>query len=164
MDVELWMEEVNGQTRRKLNYSFFEKKLKTPYCVMKSSAMPASSKISILSQDLIRRMMNCSETVSQSERDSIVNKYIDRLVTSGYNKDQVREIVESGLLGYERKLERARKNKIPLHRPAVKVYCRWRLVGCTGSRRVYTDMFGAGGFSSSGRTLKKLERCLQREM
>lgn len=28
----------------------------------------------------------------------------------------------------------------------------------------YTDVFGAGGFSSSGRTLKKLVRSLQREM
>ena len=118
LDVELWMEEVTGQRRKKINYSFFEEKLKTPYCVMRLSAMPASSKISILSQDLVRRMMNCSETVPQSERNGIVNLYIDRLVTSGYDKNQVREIIESGLLGYEKKLERARKAKIPLHRPA----------------------------------------------
>ena len=119
LDMELWMEEVKGQNRKKINYSFFEKKLNTPYCVMRSSAMSASSKISTLSQDLIRRMMNCSETVPQSERDGIVNDYIDRLMVSGYEKDQVREIVESGLLGYERKLKRARKSNMPLHRPAL---------------------------------------------
>ena len=68
---------------------------------------------------MIRRMMkNCSETVPQSERDGIVNDYIDRLMVSGY-ENQVREIVESGLLGYEGKLERARKSNIPLHRPAL---------------------------------------------
>ena len=118
LDMELWMEEVKGQNRKKLNYSFFEKKLKSPYFVMMSSAMSASAKISTLSQDLIKRMMNCSETVPQSERDGIVNDYIDRLMVSGY-ENQVREIVESGLLGYEGKLERARKSNIPLHRPAL---------------------------------------------
>ena len=87
------MEKVEGQTREKANFSFFEKKMKSPYCVMKTSAMPASSKISILSQDLVRRMQNCSESVPQAERDEVVNLYIDRLAVSGYNKEQIKEIV-----------------------------------------------------------------------
>lgn len=34
----------------------------------------------------------------------------------------------------------------------------------TGGSRWSTDVLGAGGFSSSGRTLKKLVRSVQREM
>ena len=118
LDVKLWMEDVKGQTRKKVNFSFFEKEMKSPFCVMKTSAMPASSKISILSQDLVRRMQNCSEKVPQTERDQVVDLYIDRLAVSGYDKEQIKEIVESGLKGYERKLDRSRKSGVPLHRPA----------------------------------------------
>ena len=46
---------------------------------MKSSAMSEKSKIQILSQDLIRRMLNICDTVPQTERNKIVNDYTDRL-------------------------------------------------------------------------------------
>ena len=114
LDCELFMD----KSTHKINYSFFEKSMKTPFCVMKNSAMSEKSKISILSQDLIRRMQNTSETISESERINVIDNYIDRLLVSGYSVDQIREIVESGLKGYTRKLNRSSKTGIPLHRPA----------------------------------------------
>ena len=118
LDTELFMEDVPGQKRQKINFSFFEKKMKTPFCILKDSAMAERSKISILSQDLIRRMLNTSETIPDSERVEIIDNYIDRLVVSGYCPAQVKEIVESGLTGYERKVQRAKKSGLPLHRSA----------------------------------------------
>ena len=94
LDTQLWMEDVPGQKRQKINFSFFEKSMKTPFCIMKDSAMAERSKISILSQDLIRRMLNTSETVPDRERVEIIDTYIDRLVVSGYCPAQVKEIVE----------------------------------------------------------------------
>ena len=114
LDCEMFMEKKTN----KINYSFFEKKMKTPFCVMKESAMSEKSKVSILSQDLIRRMQNTSEKVPESERIKIIDNYIDRLLVSGYKTEQIKEIVESGLKGYIRKLNRAIKSGIPLHRPA----------------------------------------------
>ena len=114
LDCQIFMDKSTYQ----IEYSFFEKSMKTPFCVMKNSAMSEKSKISILSQDLIRRMQNTGQTISESERISIIDNYIDRLLVSGYNVEQIREIVESGLKGYLRKLNRAIKSGIPLHRPA----------------------------------------------
>ena len=116
LDFELWME--NSEVGKFLRYSFYEKPMKTPYCIMKSSAMSEKSKIQILSQDLIRRMLNTCESVSQKEKNEIVDKYTNRLFRSGYSKKQVREIIVSGLTGYEKKVNKAAKEKIPLHRPA----------------------------------------------
>ena len=92
--------------------------MKTPYCIMEQSAMAIKSKITTLSQDLIRRMLNTGDSISQCERDKVVEQFITRLKVSGYSDKQVREIIESGLKGYESKKERAEKDDRPLYRAA----------------------------------------------
>ena len=114
LDFEMWMEE------NKIRYSFFEKAMKTPYCIMEPSAMAIKSKISILAQDLIRRMLNTEPDISQPERNEIVENFIKRLQISGYSVKQVKEIIESGLKGYESKKERSEKEGKPLYRAAKK--------------------------------------------
>ena len=122
LDLEIWFEEreerkeVEG--RRKIIYRFYEKPMNTPYSIMKASAMPEGGKIASLSQDVVRRMQNTSEMLGQQERNEIVNKYISKLTTSGYKEKQVKEIIENGLKGYERKLSKARKDGREIHREA----------------------------------------------
>ena len=121
LDFRLWMDQgqdQGGKNKDKVMYSFFEKEMASPYCIMEKSAMPESTKVSSLAQDLVRRMTNTTEMVTQQERDSIVEDYILKLARSGYNKKQRREIIESGLKGYETKLEKAAKSGNPLHRSA----------------------------------------------
>ena len=101
-----------------MNFSFFQKSIKTPFVVMKDSAMGQSQKISILSIDLLRRLSNCSETVEMSEKVQIIDDYTETLSVSGYSKREIKEIIESGLTGFVRKVERLRKAGIPFHRPA----------------------------------------------
>ena len=62
--------------------------------------------------------MNLCDEVSQEERNKAVDSYTDRLIRSGYSISQVRDIIVSGLTGYERKKLKATKEKAPLHRPA----------------------------------------------
>ena len=64
------------------------------------------------------RMMNLCDKVSQEERNKAVDSYTDRLIRSGYSISQVRDIIVSGLTGYERKKLKAAKEKAPLHQPA----------------------------------------------
>ena len=118
LDCELWMEPAQGQKRQKLNFSFFQKSMKTPFVVMKDSAMGQSQKISILSNDLLRRLSNCSETVEMSEKVQIIDDYTETLSVSGYEENEIKEIIESGLTGFVRKVERLRKAGVPFHRPA----------------------------------------------
>ena len=87
LDFEMWLEDG------KINYSFFEKSMKTPYCIMKDSAMAIKSKITILAQDLIRRMLNTGVEICQIERNAIVESFIQRLKISEYADKQIKEIV-----------------------------------------------------------------------
>ena len=112
LDFNLYLED--GELR----YSYFEKEMKTPFCITEKSAMCERSKMSILSNDLIRRCMNTCEKTSQEDKNMMVEEYIDRLKASGYNRKQVREVITSGLTGYTSKVRRAELEERPLHRPA----------------------------------------------
>ena len=109
---------MEGQRRQKVNFSFYDKPMKTHFCVMKDSAMSEKSKISILSNDLIWRMLSCNKTIPDTERIEIINKFIDRLLVSNYSSDQIKEIIESGLTGYQRKVDASNKLGVLLHRSA----------------------------------------------
>ena len=109
-------QETEITSRSRILYSFFEKNMNSPFCILEKSALPESTKFSSLSQDLIRRMLHTSEIVSQQERNIIIEKYVNKLTISGYRQDQVKKIVEAGLRGYQAKLEKARKSGVKLHR------------------------------------------------
>ena len=117
LDFAMWIEE-GGEQKGKIKYTFYEKEMGSKYCIMEKGAMPENTKNSTLSQEIIRRMMNTSELVSQGDRNQIVENFIVKMRKSGYNKDQIRNIVISGLKGYQTKLERSRKEGKDLHRDA----------------------------------------------
>ena len=97
-------------------YSFYEKEMGSKYCLMEASAMSWNAKRATLAQETIRRMLNTSEMVEQSERDSIIEKFILKLERSGYNVSQRKEIITAGLKGYETKRKRAERDSKELHR------------------------------------------------
>ena len=78
--------------------------------------MSWNAKRATLAQETIRRMLNTSEMVEQSERDSIIEKFILKLERSGYNVSQRKEIITAGLKGYETKRKRAERDSKELHR------------------------------------------------
>ena len=87
----------------KISHSYYEKEMKTPYQVMARSAMGKQSKISILSNELIRRLNTVSPEIKQEEILRIVEHYIMQLKISGYSRRDCREIVVCGLVGFMRK-------------------------------------------------------------
>ena len=80
--------------------------------------MDYQTKFSILSQDLVRRLLNTKDTIPQSKRNQIIDKYTDKLFNSGYNTAQVRQIVIAGIRGYTRKVNIALQAGTDLHRSA----------------------------------------------
>ena len=64
--------------------------------------MPENMRVSTLTQEVIRRMMNTSEKIEQAERNGVVDTYGRKLVNSGYSLEQARKFIISGLTRYER--------------------------------------------------------------
>ena len=86
--------------------------------IHKSSALSEKTKVSSLSQDLIRRMKNTSESIPDKVRIDIVNEYSDQLLSSGYSPTQTQDIIEAGLKGYENLLKKCVRGEAKLHKSA----------------------------------------------
>ena len=90
-----------------LNHSFFEKAMRTPYVTMRRSAMSDNQKYSILSNDLVRRLSNINrDKITLEEMLTVIERFIQMLVTSGYDRKQSREVIVSGLRGWKSKIRR----------------------------------------------------------
>ena len=112
LDTKLWME------GSKIMYDFYEKPM-VGNCVMgKKSAIGENTKISSLSNDLVRRLKNCSEMLDNSHRVEIVDMYAQKLINSGYSWEQTVRIVTAGIKGYERKRSRCVSKGEQLHKSA----------------------------------------------
>ena len=66
----------HGEGRQKIIYSFYEKPMNSPFSILERSALPESTKMSSLTQEVVRRMANTSEDVPQEERNQIVENLI----------------------------------------------------------------------------------------
>ena len=98
--------ELKPQKVRQISYSFYSKPLASKYVILENSAASYQSKKASLAQECVRRLLNTSDDRKQEEKEQIINDYQKKLGQSGYSLEQQKEIVESGLLGYVRRIER----------------------------------------------------------
>ena len=112
LDLNIWVGEDNI-TR----YIFFEKPMASSMVIQRRSAMPENMRVSTLTQEVIRRMMNTSERLDQEERNDVIDTYARKLVNSGYSLEQSRKFIISGLTGYERRLALSMDKENPKWRP-----------------------------------------------
>ena len=113
LDTDLWIDE-NGV----IHHSYFQKSMKSPYILMKRSAISDQQRYSILSNELIRRLSNLSQEISQAERLQVVETFTTEMKNSGYERKQANEAVISGLKGFTRKVENRRKAGMNFYRTA----------------------------------------------
>ena len=89
LDCKLWLEEDGS-----LNHTYFEKDMRSQLVIPEKSAMAMSQKISILSNDLVRRLSNINvEKVEEEDKVRVVEHFITQLKNSGYDRMKAREIV-----------------------------------------------------------------------
>ena len=115
MDTNLIVDPSN-----RVFYKYFEKPTTINTTILKNTAMAENPKIQCLSNDLVRRLLNTKEELPSQYRADILNKYGVKLLTSGYEYDQVRRILMNGAKGYLSKVERRKKDGGRLHRTAAK--------------------------------------------
>ena len=88
--------------QRKIHYSYFEKEMRNQVLVMERTAMSRQSIMSIMSNELMRRLQVVDESLEIEESINIVEKYVQQLVNSGYGWRQIRDICVSALTGFKR--------------------------------------------------------------
>ena len=99
-----------------MSYIHYEKPTTTNVLVQRRSALEENSKHQILSNDLVRRLGNVDEMQGKKVIKDVVDKYSQKLLTSGYNMTQTRKIILAGIRGWESKRDRARREQRRVHR------------------------------------------------
>ena len=84
MDFETEVDE--GKEVEIVQYSYFERPMKTPLVLMANSSMGEHQKYSIKTNELVRRMSNVKGSICQKEKTSIVEKYKTQQKAPRYNK------------------------------------------------------------------------------
>ena len=79
----------------------YEKPVSSKRTVQRTSAMGENIKHQILSQDMIRRLKNTSESLGGAAKVRAVDQYSQKLRNSGYMRDQIARIITNGVKGYE---------------------------------------------------------------
>ena len=84
LDCRVW-QETSEDKPPQFNFSFFEKTMNSWFVILEKSAMSYKAKFSILSQEVIRRMLNTQDKINQMERMEILDKFSEKMLRSGYN-------------------------------------------------------------------------------
>ena len=111
LDLRIRVEENNM-----VSFSYFEEPTVTNVMIQRRSAMEENARIQTLSNYMRWRLSNTDPRQGREEHIRVVDMFAKKLLTSGYNRPQVRMIILGGIRGWERKKERARKEGRPLYR------------------------------------------------
>merc|ERR1711994_138360 len=83
---------------------------------MASSAQPWGHKRTTLTQELIRRLLNCSKELDCQARRKHLNNFMQLLKNSGYDQSFRAEILKSGLQGYNKIVAADKEKRRPMYR------------------------------------------------
>ena len=133
--------------KNKVQYKFYEKPMCSNVTVQKRSAMGEDAKVQVVSNDLVRRLLNNSEELGAGSKVEIVDNYSQKLSNSGYRGEQLKRIILNGIKGYEGKVRRCRNNGRKLHRSSIDSLgerIRKKLVGKSNwfRKRKKSNMYG----------------------
>ena len=118
LDTEMWIEKVNvnGIMKCQIIYSHYMKPMSNRYVVHFESAMSYSSKINILTNELIRIFKNISTHVNKAEKENIIQYFIQRLIYSGYPQRERITIYRKAKQIYEKRLNDDKEGICPMYR------------------------------------------------
>ena len=120
LDFQIWVQDEEVETIRPpstgpsttspdtsatcqvIKYKFFEKEMGAQVVMLESSAASWQSKVSSLTQEVTRRLLNTCWDLKE-EKKEILNTYSRKLRRSGYSNKQVVGIITSGVVGHARR-------------------------------------------------------------
>lgn len=115
LNLKMWTERHGEHT--KVIYEPYRKEVSTKATIHSRSAMGMRQRRSILTQELLTVMTNCSPLLDEARRREHINQYMTRLQFSGYNKQYRYDIYNAAKKAYQKLLGESRSGARPMHRP-----------------------------------------------
>ena len=133
--------------RQTLLYGYYEKPVTSNLVIMEKSALPMKTKMTVLSQEVIRVMRNTAEKVDTEEKAEMLTGVMTKLARSGYSEGQRKKVLYAGMEGYSRMKWRQRIQGRRVNRPR----------GYGASERAAKKLLGKTNWFKSKRSAQQLE-------
>ena len=114
LDLKCWVGEGRDGKERVL-YEHYMKNMASRLLVHRQSAMSIQSKRTILTQQCLRVMLNCSEHIDEETKNGHLSYFMARMQSSGYDHKFRLEVLKSAKTAYGRMKEKESRGE-PMHR------------------------------------------------
>ena len=112
LDLKVWIGEEH-----QVMYEYYRKPISNPLLLLQRSAMPDKMKRTVLTQEAIRILRNCSKELAWDRKAELLSQFTERMKDSGYNQQFRLEIITSAIKGFERMVEEERRGGRPINPP-----------------------------------------------
>ena len=108
LDLKVWIDTknviMNGKdcTENVVLHEFYEKEVSSKMRLSSRSALPMKVKRTVITQEVLRVLLNCNPEIPWERTVGHVNNMMRRIQYSGYNKGFRYEIVQSALHAYKK--------------------------------------------------------------
>ena len=116
LDLKVWTEEIEGRGYN-IIYEFYCKDISSKAVVHARSSLSWASKRTIMTQEILRIMLNCSQNLPWQRVAQFISHFMARMQYSGYNQKFRSEVVQSAIKAMKNLIEKEKKGERPIHRP-----------------------------------------------
>ena len=120
LDMKVWIKTIvteEGTENSVIMHEYYMKEVSSKYLIMAKSAMSWGSKRTILTQECLRIILNCSQDLQWKQIAEHLSIFTQRMQLSGYDKQFRYEIVKSAINAFMKMKENEINNIRPIHRP-----------------------------------------------
>ena len=96
----MWFAATGG--RRQILCEHYEKEIATKAVINAKSAIPAQTKRTVMSQDMLRILLHCSDQLPWDTVCKHLNKFMKKLQYSGYTQPFRYHVMQSAMKAYEK--------------------------------------------------------------
>ena len=115
LDIKMWIGEIEG--RHYILYEHYEKEMTTKAVIHALSAIPYKTKRTVLTQEMLRIMLHCSNYLTWQIVLKHLNNFMRKMQYSGYDQTFRYTVAKSALNAYETIRNNETRGFRPMHRP-----------------------------------------------
>ena len=114
LDLKVWLEKIDG--KRIVVHEFYQKEVSSKATIHARSTLPWKTKHTILVQQSVRILRNCSKNLPWTEVTAHLTNMSMRMQYSGYDKKFRHDVITTALETYRKMRENDEKGETPLYR------------------------------------------------
>ena len=114
LDMKVWT--TIEKNTKQIKHSFYKKPMASKYTLRKGTAYPLGNLRAVLTEEILRRLRNCSPEMTWEEKGKFLTEYAKELQASGHNEKFRKEIMEKAVRIYKKDLEEHEKGNRDMYR------------------------------------------------